>query len=214
MVASGRVAEDNVSTIAAEVSDCSIIFNAMELQLLDNLYQKIHVRYRELSCCYNMALKRATTSRRKSQFPKKCEWIPPPPMTLSRQDKLVLEGPLPHALKLKQQEAVVNHRHVVYSASEHESIGSRHKCSFVTIRSQEYIKLCRIQQLFKHTFAETESIIALVKVYHAPQVDQDSKQYFVQHRDSTLEMVTLDMMSEPKVVAHDEDILWFLNVQA
>ena len=46
-----------------------------------------------------------------------------------------------------------------------------------------------------------------------PQVDQDSKLYFVNDKDYALEMVTLDMMSEPKVIAYDGDIL-FLNVNA
>ena len=43
---------------------------------------------------------------------------------------------------------------------------------------------------------------------------QGSKLYCVNDSDYTLEMVTLDMMSEPKVVAYDEDVLWFLNVNA
>lgn len=57
-----------------------------------------------------------------------------------------------------------------------------------------------------------QSIIALVKVFLNPQIHQGSKLYFANDNDYALEMVTLDMISEPKVVAYDEDILWFLNV--
>ena len=185
--------------------------NAVELQLLDKLYRKVNIRYQELSCCYDLALKHATTSQKKSQFPQKCEWIPPPPMTLTQQDKLLLKGPLPQAFKLKQQ-VIINHWHVVYSTSEHEATDSRHKCSSVTVSSQESIKLCCIQKLFKHMFGGTESTIALITVFCNPQIDQDTKQYFVDVKDYGLEMVTLDMMSEPKVIAYDGDILWFLNV--
>ena len=211
MVASGRVSDESLSLSCEEVKN-EFSLNAMELQLLHKLYMKVNVRYQELTCCYNLALKRATTSRKKSQFPQKCEWIPPPPMNLTQQDQLLLKGPLPQAFKLKQQEAVIKHRHVVYSTSEYEATDSRHKCSFVTIPSQDSIKLCRIQKLFRHTYGGTESIIALIKVFCNPKVDEDSKFYFVNVKEYGLEMVTLKMMSEPKVVAYDGDILWFLNV--
>lgn len=139
MVASGRICDECLSHTCEEANN-GISLNAMELQLLDKLYIKVNVCYQELSC-YNLALKCAMTSRKKPQFPQKCEWIPPLPMTLTQQDKLLLKGPLPQAFKLKQQEAVINHRHVVYSTSEHEATDSRHKCSFITVSSQESIKL-------------------------------------------------------------------------
>ena len=89
MVASGRVADKSIALTSDEVSD-DITLSAMELQLLDKLYMKVHVCYQDLSCCYNLALKRAATSRTKSLFPPMCEWTPTSPITLSQHDKLLL----------------------------------------------------------------------------------------------------------------------------
>ena len=78
MVASGRAADPvNVSTseVGPDSTASHITLSPSELQLLDNLYCQVH----ELSCSYNLSLKRATMARRKSQFPDKANWVPPSP---------------------------------------------------------------------------------------------------------------------------------------
>ena len=132
--------------LTSEVSH-SISLNTMELRLLDKLYMKVHIHYQELSCCYKLALKRATTSRR---------------VTISTQ--VWVDSSTTYNLKPARQTFAKRSFALCIEVNKHwltteklfilllsMSLQSRrHKCSFVTVSSQESVKLCRIQQLFKH----------------------------------------------------------------
>ena len=137
MAVSSRIATLNIPDVtlteiptSEEDSGQSSELTDHELQLLDEVYQKIIPLYEQLSSHYQQALQRATNARKKSLFPCRSEWqlSQYPPGTAERE---MLIGPIPSITPTNKVvcEDPATHRQICLTAAKSESPNSRHSCS-------------------------------------------------------------------------------------
>lgn len=183
-----------------------------EFHLLDQLYLKLVPMYKHISDEYEKALKRATNCRRKSQFPAKECWEPP-----FQVERELLLGPRPEIVMHKKK--VIIHertkRKIIYSSAEHEHPQSRHKCSYVQIHNDSESSipmLGQIRRLFTHNFAGAMYELAIVDKFQQPQQDAESGLWWVSPTTFNTTIFQLSDLLSPRVVALQDEKLWFLNV--
>ncbi len=201
----------------AETADRILYYTLSEeeLVLLNDLYLKILPLYQHLTDEYEKALKRATIARKKSEFPPKRLWSPPFP--IGELERELLAGPQPqvtHHKKLLLDERTK--KKIMFSSSEHELEGSRHKSSYVQIRQLETLPipvLGRIKRLVEHTFAGTTYQMAIIHKFQDPHQDDDSGLWWVNPSKTNVVITPVSDLSPPRVTARcTQDKLWFLNV--
>ena len=198
----------NTSKVS-EPSGVAVHLDDAELRILNELYSCIVPRYKYLTEAYAKAVER---SGKKKRFPSKEQWQPPFPINAS--DRELLIGPKSNVIVYKKFECEDSHskRIVTYTSSESDNSLTRTLCSYINIHSVRHLpRFGRIRRLFRHDFAGTSNMLALVYEYKEVHVDEETGLWWVEENECMSVIVLLSSLSSPLFVGRDERHLWFLN---
>ena len=201
-----------------------------DLKLLEAMYMTVNSKFALLSGEYSKALTRATNARKKSIFPSKPDWTPPPPLR-SKDSAELLMGP---SADVVLHDRVSNidpntHRVISFTSSTCLKASSRHSASFVHLLKGRSLYLAQIKFLFTHVFVGESCDMAMLQVFKNPIKDVETMLYYIDNvqQDSntniyhstnvdpsseTMQMVIpVKELSVPHVVAYDNHKLWYIS---
>ena len=187
----------NTSKVS-EPSEVAVHLDNAELRILNELYFCILPRYKYLTEAYTKAVER---SGKKKHFPSKEQWQPPFPINAS--DRELLIGPKSNVIVYKKFEYEDSHskRIVTYTSSESDNSLTRTLCSYINIHSVRHLPHSgRIRRLFRHDFAGTSNMLALVYEYKEVHVDEETGLWWVEENDCMSVIVLLSSLSSPLFV--------------
>jgi hypothetical protein len=158
---------------------------------------------------------RSISTRQKSLFPPREKWTPPA-RKLSDHEQELLLGPS-HAgiiLKRLQLRDVKTKRWVTYSGANNEQ-STRVSSSFVSLKqSDKPPQFGRINSIFTHTFAKLQTNFVELSIFGTAVFDCDVKMWSASNSASataSVKIIPLQDISNPLVVAREDNDIWFLN---
>lgn len=205
MKLSGRLTpEHNIVSDVCTIGDISSEYQ----EVMEEVYTSEIPEYRDIKNLYDTCSKIGGSVS--SDFPAKCHWNPDG-QSLSIYDRELLVGPQLRAKFFAKVSVTddVTKREIVYH--RYCSYSGKVCSSFVRLKSAPIATFGRIQQLFKHNFANHEFEWALVELFGQVTRDSESALWHAQENITDVHPVLLKELSRPLVVAKEADRVWFLS---
>ena len=190
-----------------------------DLKEMEKIYLNAVSEYRSLLTLYAMEKERARKQGKLKMFPKAfSQWRPEGSMYSESQLNAICAAPQSKATVYEQYSLETKqHSHsYLYISKEHHNkrlsvVYCSLPCSGASQASQE-MNFGVIQRLYQHSFAEKSFMWAAVSLYMEPCYDASCGLWRAENKTEKRILVLLRSISRPLTVAHDSNIIWFLDV--
>lgn len=168
--------------------------------------------YEQLLKLYEQEKRCAKSSHHLRKFPSFSEWQP----TASDQSAREMQkGPSSIATRLKHSSRKDPHGRVVkFSTMESDQDCLSHRSSYISSNIDGVLAFGRILMIFYHTFLSNTTAFAYVSWFEESVKDKDTNMSYVQTGVQTQSIIPVSELSNPLVVAFDEEEsgkLWILG---
>ena len=190
-----------------------------DLKEMEKIYQNVVSEYQSLLTLYGMEKERAKKQGKLKMFPKVfSQWRPEGSKYSESQLNAICARPQSKATTYEQYSLETkqhSHSYLYISKEHHNKMPSIVCCSSPgsgACQTSLEMNFGVIERLYQHSFAEKLFMWAAVSLYTKPCFDASCGLWCSENKTEKRILVLLRSLSHPLTVAHDSNIIWFLDV--
>ena len=193
----------------------NILLTPWESAQLRTVYKVVCAEYARLETLFEAERRRARNTRRLATFPSISCWQPES-HHLSANETSMLKGGDSCANKFHYIQLSDATRGAIWvlrgAEMEAEKREGYAKSSYIVSHQGASPSFGRVQYFLQHSFGHSEHYIAVVDWFGNPELDTNSRLWFVPSREAAeRSVIQIANLSQPLATAVDDDKLWFLN---